>query len=201
MTTSQDRSRTESDDYAQRLLGLEQARWKRILDVQAPYRWHVRRLRLGRTLDVGCGLGRNLAHLGGNGVGVDHNATSVAIARRRGLEAYTVDGFAASPHARPAAFDSLLFAHVVEHMSEPDAHALLTTYLPHVRDGGRVVVITPQERGYASDPTHVRFCGHAEVRSLCESVGLRVDRQYSFPFPRVVGRVFAYNEFVTIARR
>jgi SAM-dependent methyltransferase len=194
------RSGTDAPDYAERLKTLEQARWKRWLDVQAPYRRNVRRLDLGRTLDVGCGLGRNLAHLGGAGVGVDHNASSVAIARERGLEAYTPQEFLDGPHARAGSFDSLLAAHVVEHMSEEDAAALLRTYLPFVRTGGKVVLITPQERGYATDATHVRFCGFAEVTALCEAVDLAVERQYSFPFPRSMGQLFPYNEFVTVAR-
>ncbi|MGQ0574686.1 MAG: class I SAM-dependent methyltransferase [Pseudonocardia sp.] len=186
--------------YAQRLRTLEGARWKRWLDVQAPYRRNVRRLGLGRTLDVGCGLGRNLAHLGGSGVGVDHNADAVAVARERGLAAYTAAEFLAGPLATAGAFDSLLAAHVVEHMPERDAVALLRTYLPFVAPGGKVVLITPQERGYATDATHVRFCGFAEVAALCAGVGLTVARQYSFPFPRAAGRVFPYNEFVTLAR-
>jgi 2-polyprenyl-3-methyl-5-hydroxy-6-metoxy-1,4-benzoquinol methylase len=200
VTAPDSRPGTDAPDYATRLQTLEQARWKRWLDVQAPYRWNIRRLGLGRTLDVGCGLGRNLAHLGGSGVGVDHNAASVAIARDRGLEAYTSEEFLAGPQAKPASFDSLLAAHVVEHMSEADAIGVLRTYLPFVRAGGKVVLITPQERGYATDATHVRFCGFPEVAALCEAVGLTVVRQYSFPFPRVVGRVFPYNEFVTLAR-
>jgi 2-polyprenyl-3-methyl-5-hydroxy-6-metoxy-1,4-benzoquinol methylase len=194
------RSGTDAPDYAERLKTLEQARWKQWLDVQAPYRWNVRRLDVGRTLDVGCGLGRNLAHLGGAGVGVDHNASSVAIARDRGLEAYTPEEFLEGPHARDGSFDSLLAAHVVEHMTEEDAVALLRTYLPFVRTGGKVVLITPQERGYATDATHVRFCGFGEVAALCETLGLTVQRQYSFPFPRWMGKVFAYNEFVSLAR-
>jgi 2-polyprenyl-3-methyl-5-hydroxy-6-metoxy-1,4-benzoquinol methylase len=194
------RSGTDAPDYAERLKTLEQARWKQWLDVQAPYRWNVRRLDLGHTLDVGCGLGRNLAHLSGAGVGVDHNASSVAIARERGLEAYTPQEFLDGPHARDGSFDSLLAAHVVEHMTEEDAVALLRTYLPFVRTGGKVVLITPQERGYATDATHVRFCGFSEVAALCETLGLTVQRQYSFPFPRWMGKVFAYNEFVTLAR-
>lgn len=200
VTAPEDRPGTDAPGYAARLQSLEQARWKRVLDVQAPYRWNIRRLGLGRTLDVGCGLGRNLAHLGGSGVGVDHNAASVAVARERGLEAYTVDEFLAGPLARPGTFDSLLAAHVVEHMSEADALGLLRIYLPMVRPGGTVVLITPQERGYATDATHVRFCGFSEVASLCTAVGLTVARQYSFPFPRLVGRVFPYNEFVSVAR-
>jgi SAM-dependent methyltransferase len=195
------RSATDRPDYTERLQTLEQARWKRWLDVQAPYRWNIRRLDLGRTLDLGCGLGRNLAHLSGNGIGVDHNSASIAVARERGFEAYTADEFLNGWRAREGSFDSLLAAHVVEHMSEADAAALLRTYLPFVRPGGKVVVITPQERGYTTDSTHVRFCGFPEVADLCDAVGLAVVRQYSFPFPRAFGRVFPYNEFVTLARR
>jgi 2-polyprenyl-3-methyl-5-hydroxy-6-metoxy-1,4-benzoquinol methylase len=192
---------TEGSDYTQRLQRLGGARWKRVVDVQAPYRWNIRRLELGRTLDVGCGIGRNLAHLGGNGVGVDHNPSSVLACRAQGLEAYTIKDFLASAHAKPDAFDSMLAAHVIEHMAEPDARDVIGMYLPYVRTGGRVVFITPQERGYASDATHVRFVRFEEAGELARALGLTVERRYSFPFPRVAGRVFTYNEFVTIARK
>ena len=75
--------RTADDDYARRLVGLEGARWKRLLNVQAPYRWNLRRHRLGRTLDIGCGIGRNLSALDPGSVGVDHNELSVRTARQR----------------------------------------------------------------------------------------------------------------------
>jgi SAM-dependent methyltransferase len=191
---------TAGEDYARRMQELASRRWKRLIDVQAPFRWNIRRLRLGRTLDVGCGLGRNLAHLDGNGVGVDHNPTSVAHARARGLEAYTVEEFFASAHARPGAFGSLLAAHLLEHLPAEQGREVLSAYLPFVRSGGTAVFITPQERGYASDPTHVRFVGFAEAAQVCRDLGLTVTRQYSFPFPAAVGRVFTYNEFVTVAR-
>jgi SAM-dependent methyltransferase len=199
-TVGTEHVRTDAPAYAERLRSLEGARWKRVLDVQAPYRWNVRRLGLGRTLDVGCGLGRNLAHLSGDGVGVDHNAASVAVARERGFQAYTPEEFTAAFAGAPGSFDSLLLAHVVEHMPEADALVLLRTYLPYVRPEGKVVVITPQERGHATDATHVRFCGFDEVAALCARAGLRVVNTYSFPFPRAAGRVFPYNEFVTLAR-
>lgn len=192
---------TTGADYTERLRRKERARWKRVLDVQAPYRWNIRRLGLGHTLDVGCGLGRNLRHLGGDGVGVDHNPASVAAARAAGLTAYTSEEFPTSGAAVPGGFDSMLLAHVVEHMGEDDAVRLLTTYLPYVRPGGRVVVITPQERGYASDATHVRFVGFGEAAALAGAAGLAVRRQYSFPLPRLAGRAFTYNEFVTVAER
>ncbi|GIJ20746.1 class I SAM-dependent methyltransferase [Micromonospora lutea] len=191
---------TEGEDYTQRLRHLGGARWKRLLDVQAPYRWNLRRLRLGRTLDVGSGLGRNLINLGTGAVGVDHNPTSVAHSRELGLEAYTVEEFFRSEHARPDAFDSMLAAHLLEHMPAEQAREVVSSYLPFVRPGGRAVFITPQERGYHSDPTHVRFVGFDETAETCRELGLTVLRQYSFPFHRVAGKVFTYNEFVTVAR-
>jgi SAM-dependent methyltransferase len=196
-----DPASTQGTDYTDRLQRLEGARWKRWLNVQAPYRWNLRRLKLGRTLDVGCGIGRNLAHLGGNGVGVDHNPASVAVARSRGLEAYTTDEFFASRDSKPGSFDSLLAAHLAEHMDEATGLDVLRQYLPCVKPGGTVVLITPQERGFASDPTHVRPVGYAQARVMCEQLGLRVERQYSFPLPRLFGRMFTHNEFVTVARK
>jgi 2-polyprenyl-3-methyl-5-hydroxy-6-metoxy-1,4-benzoquinol methylase len=190
---------TEGAEYTERLRRVTGAGWKRLLNVQAPYRWNVRRLRLGFTLDVGCGIGRNLGHLDGNGVGVDHNATSIAVARQAGFTAYTVDEFFTSEYAKPERFDSMLAAHVIEHVPEDEAIKIIGSYLPMLRPGGRAVFITPQERGYASDATHVRFSGFEEVAKICDALGLAVRRQYSFPFPRLAGKMFTYNEFVTVA--
>ncbi|HET7723588.1 MAG TPA: class I SAM-dependent methyltransferase [Propionibacteriaceae bacterium] len=191
--------RTAGRDYAERLVRLETARWKRVLDVQRPYRWNLRRLELGRCLDVGCGIGRNLVNLGPGAVGVDHNADAIEVCRERGLTAYTTEEFMASDMAA-GGFDSLLIAHVLEHVSQDVGDGLLRDYLPYLRPHAKVVVITPQEAGFASDATHIRFVDHAGVAAHAERVGLTVERTYSFPFPRIVGKVFPYNEFVTVLR-
>jgi SAM-dependent methyltransferase len=191
---------SKSDAYAARLARLEGAPWKRWLGVQAPYRWNLRRLDLGRTLEVGCGIGRNLLHLGGSAVGVDPSAVAVETARARGACAFTPDAFRAAAESRTP-FDALLFAHVLEHMPPAAAAALVAEWLPYLRTGGRVVLIAPQEAGYRSDPTHVAFVDDAALRQLLEGAGCVVERSYSFPFPRVFGRVFPYNEFVAVGRR
>jgi SAM-dependent methyltransferase len=174
--------------------------WKRVLDVQRPYRWNLRRLHPGFTLDIGCGLGRNLGHIDGNGVGIDHNPEMVAVARARGLRAYTPDEFAASEFARPQSFDSVLGAHVLEHMTIDAAVDLVRPYLEYVRRDGKAIFMTPQERGFRSDPTHVAFCDFDALDGLLDRLGLTRDRAYSFPLPRMAGRVFTYNEFVVVAR-
>ena len=196
-----DGSSTAGGDYALRLQRLELSRWKKLLDVQRPYRWNLRRLELGRVLDIGCGIGRNLVNLGGNGVGVDHNAEAVAVARRRGLAAYTTEEFLASPEAAPGSFDALMLAHVMEHVDADVADGIVSEYLPFLRPGGQIVFITPQEVGFRSDPTHVRFVDLAGLRRHAGALGLSVTRAYSFPFPRPIGKVFRYNEFVLVAER
>jgi 2-polyprenyl-3-methyl-5-hydroxy-6-metoxy-1,4-benzoquinol methylase len=189
--------------YAERLRTKESVWWKRLLDVQLPYRLHLRRLNLGFVLDVGCGLGRNLTNLGGAsaGVGVDPNRDAVAVCRSRGLIAFTPDELAASEYAQPGRFDTLLISHVLEHLSSEDAMALIARYVPWVRSGGRAVLITPQEAGYRSDPTHVEFVDLARLEHVSHATGLTTVAAYSFPFPRTVGRWFKYNEFVLIARK
>lgn len=175
--------------------------WKRLLRVQAPYRWHLRRLRPGFTLDIGCGNGRSLANLDGNGVGVDHNPRSVRVARRAGFEAFLPGELAASGFAVPGRFESLLLSHVVEHMTEVEAVALLRDYLHLLAPGGRVILFCPQEAGHRTDPTHVQFMDFAALRRIVLAAGLTPEREYSHPFPRFVGRFLRYNEFVCIARK
>lgn len=189
---------TEEEWYADRLRQRQRKWWKRILPVQAPYQWNLRRQRLGRTLDVGCGIGRNLGKLPEGSLGIDHNLEAVAYARACGFDAVTVDEFATQPPA-PESFDALLIAHVIEHMDAGAAEELVRFYLQFVKPGGKVFMICPQERGYASDPTHVRWTTGEDLVALARAVGLLPGRPRSFPFPAALGKAFIYNEFTLLA--
>jgi 2-polyprenyl-3-methyl-5-hydroxy-6-metoxy-1,4-benzoquinol methylase len=192
---------TRGQSYTQRLEQHSGVWWKRALNVQAPYHWNLRRQQLGRTLDIGCGIGRNLEALAPGSVGVDHNETSVRAARSLGHTAYTWDEFCASEHNVKESFDGLLVAHVIEHMERAQAVDLLHTYLPYLRPGGRTFFICPQERGYASDATHVQFTTGSDLESLATEVGLQPAGAFSFPFPRAAGRWFTYNEFCLLSTK
>ncbi|MCW2712832.1 MAG: class SAM-dependent methyltransferase [Marmoricola sp.] len=190
---------TSGEDYARRLQAKQEVWWKKALNVQAPYQWNLRRQHLGRTLDVGCGIGRNLETLDAGSVGVDHNAHAVEVARERGLTALTVAEWESSALRQPESFDGMLLSHVIEHMGEPEAVTLLRNYLPYLRPGGRAFFVCPQERGYASDPTHVRFATGDDLARLSRAVGLEPQPWFSFPFPRFAGKPFVYNEFCLLA--
>ncbi|MEK6288866.1 MAG: class I SAM-dependent methyltransferase [Acidobacteriota bacterium] len=192
---------TRDGKYTARLVAVQLARWKKVLDVQAPYRWNLRRLNLGFTLDVGCGLGRNLINLRGNGVGIDHNSDFVEIAKSHGLSAFTPKEFEASPFNVPDSFDSILLAHVVEHMTEQEALELLSDYLYLLKPRGRVILIAPQEAGYRTDPTHIEFMDFETLRRIGREAGLIPVKEYSFPFPRIFGRLFRHNEFVSVSEK
>lgn len=189
------------EEYTQRLERSDTTWWKQLLDVQAPYRRHIRRVVKTPVLDVGCGIGRNLLHLDGQGVGVDTNAHSVEAARRRGLVTHTADSFPSTEDALVGRYRSLLFAHVLEHMDLDAATHLVGQYLPYLANEGLVVVIVPQEAGFASDPTHVAFVGPDEIASVARSNDLEVVEIYSFPFPPWVGRWFRHNETVAVLRK
>jgi SAM-dependent methyltransferase len=193
---------TKNEEYTRLLLD-RIVWWKRILDVQRPYRIHLQRLNLGSVLEIGCGIGRNLINLekANRSVGIDHNPNSVAVAVSRGLVAFTPEQFLSSCYAQPSSFDSLLVSHVAEHMERHAVVSLLSEYLVYLRRGARVVIVTPQEAGYRVDPTHVEFMDFDRLVRILEETGLNVVTHYSFPLPRLFGKVFKYNEFVVIGQK
>jgi SAM-dependent methyltransferase len=192
---------TRTEEYAERLVRLQTTRWKRWLDVQAVFRWNLRRLNPGFTLEIGCGIGRNLANLAGHAVGIDTNEYCVRTARARGFAVYTPDDFSRSPDCLPGRFDSLLLSHVAEHMTEDAVVALLGQYEPLLRPSGLLIVETPQEAGFKSDPTHVQWMDFDRIHRIEGRIGFHSARAYSYPFPRWAGRLFKYNEFVAVSRK
>jgi hypothetical protein len=124
------------------------------------------------------------------------------VARGRGFTAFTPEALQNSAdYNRPGRFDSLLLAHVAEHMTEEQAIELLRGYVDLVRPGGGLILIAPQEAGFKSDHTHVQMMDFERLERISKAVGFAPERAFSFPFPRGAGRFFTYNEFVVTGRK
>jgi SAM-dependent methyltransferase len=192
---------TREEEYTRLLVAKQKVWWKRFCDVQIPYRWNLQRLNPGLTLDIGCGIGRNLVNLRGFGVGLDHNVHSIRVAKDLGLPAFTPFEFLKCEYNNPETFDSILLSHVAEHMTRSEVVEILRKYLPLLKQNGQIIIHTPQEMGYRSDPTHVEFMDWKALEHIVKQIGFRCSKTYSFPFPRIFGHLFKYNEFVFVGRR
>lgn len=157
---------------------------------------------MGTTLEIGCGIGRNLAHLQGHATGIDSDPACVAEACRRGLNAFQPSAFVEYIKQQPnLSFDNLLFSHVLEHMPSHEAADLITEYTKFLKPNGRIIIITPQEMGYRTDKTHINFLDFSGVQSIAKKIELTIEKQYSFPFLRWAGNIFLYNEFISILKK
>jgi 2-polyprenyl-3-methyl-5-hydroxy-6-metoxy-1,4-benzoquinol methylase len=191
---------TSAASYSLRLQKFEKS-WKRILRVHYPYMKSIQKQKLGKSLDIGCGIGRVLTWLPEGSVGIDHNETSVNFCKAKGLTAFTVQEFHEAANREEieyGSFESLVMTHLLEHLEIDQQISIFEEYLPYLRPGGKILIVTPQEMGFASDPTHITFTDFTTTKKLLEVFGIKITSQQSFPLPRFFGRFFKYNEFHTL---
>ena len=191
----------EQQIYVDRLIKISSKRYKSLLQPINPYRICLRKCVRGSCLEVGCGIGRNLGYLDNPyNLGIDINEHAVSRSRSLGHQAITTEYFESIRNETPK-FDNLLFSHVLEHMDHASAVELIQSYLPALTESGAICIICPQERGFASDPTHVEFMNIEKLTSVIEECGLVAHRAFSYPLPKIFGNLFVYNEFVMVAKR
>ena len=151
--------------------------------VRGPYR-EIARMRPGRLLDVGCGvgvLGERFRRRGWNVYGVDPSPHACAGASERGLEVHCGELHDA-PWA-PASFDAVVFNHSLEHLDDP-AEALRRAR-SLLRDGGLLAVSVPNfgcwqrlafgGRWFQLDlPRHLQHFDRSTLTTLVEEAGFAV---------------------------
>ena len=190
---------TSQSWYTARLNRLGNKKWKILLGTQRQFKAPITSLSLGKTLEIGCGVGRVLPWLP-NSIGVDHNSTSVAAARARGLTAFTNEEFHLSEFAISKSFDSLLMAHLLEHMAEDERNTIMKKFRKYLKPEGRLVIICPQEAGFRSDSTHIEYLDFNAIKEYGLRHDFVVELAKSNPFPRFFGKLFKYNEFFVVLK-
>ena len=149
----------------------------------------------GRFLDIGCASGALGAALRDAGAayvaGVEAVPGAVAKARSRIDDVVEGDILSVALPFAPGDFDYIIFADVLEHVSDPEA--AVRRYLPYLSPTGRVVVSVPNMRFYTvllrlmvdrwsytdygiRDRTHLRIFTRRSLEALLTSCGLAVER-------------------------
>lgn len=109
-----------------------------------------------KTLDVGCGYGRNLVLMRDLGIdvqGVEANREIVRANRDAGLPCLTVEEFENSTEQ----YDLILMSHIIEHFQPDDLLKFVDTYLDRLNLGGYLIVLTPlYSKYFYKDFDHIK---------------------------------------------
>lgn len=158
----------------------------------------------GPTLDFGCGAGQLLQRLPPGSAGIELNPHLVKHLCSRGLTVHAAQGDMSDfdLHAfRAGQFHSLVIAHVLEHLPNPEQ--ALRTLLAACRRIGirRVLVIVPGLKGFESDATHKVFidADWMETHIPSECNGFRRAAPAYYPGnSATLGPLFIYHEMQVV---
>lgn len=162
-----------------------------------------------RHLDVGCGPGTLIGSLGDGFIstGIDVSNAEIDYARRV-YENESTRFYAAPAHLLPDEcrdFDVATLVEVIEHLTPSELNAVLHTTIERLRQGGKLVVTTPNfrsawplvemfvnrfgELNYA--PQHINRFTRRRLRELLQGLGLEDVRVYPYlalaPFSAPLG--------------
>lgn len=122
--------------------------------------------RCRNVLDLGCGRGEFLEMMRDAGIparGIDLGEESVAMCRRKGLEAETADLFAYLAELPEASLDGIFCSQVVEHLPPDRLPELIRLCATRIQRHGVIAIETPNPECLAIfsthfylDPTHTR---------------------------------------------
>lgn len=169
------------------------------------YLRHAASLCLGKTIDFGCGVGEHLNFLEAGSIGLEVNESTVKHCRSLNLPVSLYipgeDNYKLL-NLPSDTYDTILISHVLEHLEDPDL--ILKALLDSGERLGvkRVVIIVPQEKGFASDITHRTYIdkNYLNSKNILNYKSWRVLRSGTFPIPGL-GKLFIYNEFFIVLSR
>ena len=108
-------------------------------------------------LDVGCGNGTNMTILKNQGynniTGCDISHEMISICRHKNLQTIELEDLTQGHQT----YDVLLVSHVIEHIGYPQITDFLNFYLSKLRDGGKMIIITPLlSNKFYTDIDHIK---------------------------------------------
>lgn len=164
-------------------------------------------LTVGRTLDMGCGVGELLSLLPAGSEGLEYNLATVQHCQEMGMPVRCYDGFSdgwrLTPMRENGAFESLVLSHVLEHFDNP--LEVLAPLSASATELGvhRLVVIVPGKAGFASDPTHRTFIDEKWLTQALNALpGWRLTQTRHVPLNfAAAGHALTHNELQAVFDR
>ena len=170
------------------------ARWAKHRLDQAKFSWITRKMhsRIASYLDVGCGDGRYLEMMIGQGAevsrthGVELDAGAVQAAKAKGLNVIQ-SRIEDVRELEPSSFDLITMFHVIEHVARPDE--VIARLRGLLRVGGRLALETPnfdcldarlsgkRYWGGYHTPRHWHLFTSTSLQRLLRAHGFEIERQ------------------------
>ncbi|MBF0237537.1 MAG: methyltransferase domain-containing protein [SAR324 cluster bacterium] len=151
----------------------------------------------GRGLEIGCGLGEFL-QMADQFIGVDVNQDVVDFCRNQKLDVRR--GTATNLPFSEDQFDSVLLDNVFEHIDQPEACLKETKRV--MKQGGNLLIVVPNKKGWGMDPTHVTYWDEHNLPEIIEKAGFQVLQQRHFPLSskKLGNWIWPYNTFYVLAK-
>jgi len=205
--TSSDIGAAEFDDeYAEEQLRRSRHPFRRF--VKNFYLRNVLRDVRGATIDFGCGAGQLLAKLPPGSVGLELNPHLIKELIRAGFDVRQAAGAMTDfdlGQFEPGRYETLVISHVLEHFADPIAAVTRLLAAAERLRVGRIIVIVPGAKGFASDRTHLTFINRDYLESHFSRGGVATYRQTRlsyFPGPwEWVGKYFVFHEMKVVYDR
>jgi 2-polyprenyl-3-methyl-5-hydroxy-6-metoxy-1,4-benzoquinol methylase len=164
------------------------------------YPKYLRAFKPGMVYDIGCGFGAFLAFMRARGLpvkGFDSNPGLVELCARKGFEV-TLENITCPARRYPPA-PNLICDNVLEHLSEEEIDSFFRHLDHFCEPGGNLLVIVPNRKGYASDPTHKTFVELDLIQAMARKHALHLDQYYLHPIPRAeCGARYIFNMSVFV---
>lgn len=170
-------------------------KWVRLLYIR-----HAIKHLIEPVIDLGCGIGEHLAHLGKDSIGLEVNQRSVDYCLKTGLNVEYMnteeDQYQLS-FLESGRYNSMLISHVLEHLDNPDVVFRKLLFACDRLGVKRIFVCVPGIKGFAHDTTHRTFIDkkYLEDHGLVDVEKFQLVHLGYFPVNLTVfGKYFTHNE-------
>jgi len=149
----------------------------------------------GDFVDLGCGTGDFLRFLRRKKIpciGIDSNHKLVEKCNSMGFEVYEDDIVVMDSIKVP--IKNALCDNVLEHLTTGSIDQFFFRMKMKSQPGAILVIVVPDKKGFASDPTHVTFVTKDMILKLCDTFGCRLNAFFFHPLNfSVMGKICYLN--------